>query len=136
MILWPDMNQRPRKIIADLLREDIPKSAGVYALYKDDESIYVGKAAVLRDRIWKNHCGRGRVMNGSALRRNIAEHLQIASSADIKTRRYQPSAQEVARVRNWLDGCEIAWIQCDSERTAAQLEADFKAEYVPLLTKR
>jgi len=38
-------------------------------------------------------------MTGSALRRNIAEHLGISTAADIKARRYQPSPEEVDAVR-------------------------------------
>jgi hypothetical protein len=48
-------------------------------------------------------------MTGSALRRNVAEYLGVATSADIKARRYQPTAREVLVVRAWLDGCENAF---------------------------
>lgn len=75
-------------------------------------------------------------MTGSALRRNIAEHLKIASSADIKARRYRPTADEIAAVRLWLDGCEVAWIERVSQQAAEQHEGALKAEYMPLLTKR
>lgn len=133
---WSEMDQRARIGLARLLKEAIPISPGVYALYRHDERMYVGKAASLRERIWKNHCGRGAVMTGSALRRNIAEHLGIASSADIKSRRYAPTGGEIEAVRLWLDGCEIAWIESASPERAGQDEAALKAEYMPLLTKR
>ncbi len=136
MPLWSVMDQRARIVLADLLKADIPASPGVYALYRDDQRVYMGKAASLCDRIWKNHCGRGAVMTGSALRRNIAEHLKIASSADIKARRYRPTADEIAAVRLWLDGCEVAWIERVSQQAAEQHEGALKAEYMPLLTKR
>lgn len=75
-------------------------------------------------------------MTGSALRRNIAEHLGISSVAEIKARRYQPTAAEIGAVRNWLDECEIAWIECATDRASAKLEEAFKDEFRPLLTKR
>jgi len=34
----------------------------------------------------------------------VAEHLGIATAADIKARRYQPTPDEVRAVRDWLDG--------------------------------
>ena len=114
----------------------IPESPGVYALYRDGGHMYVGKADCLRDRVWKNHSGRGAVMTSSAMRRNIAEHLGIAAAADIKARRYHPTPDEVRAVRTWLDGCEIAWIECDTKAAAKAFEDDFKAEYRPPLTKR
>lgn len=134
--LWSAMDQRSRTTLGDLLQENIPESPGVYAFYRQKEPVYVGKGSSLRQRIWKNHCGRGAVLTGSALRRNIAEHLRIASSADIKARRYQPTPDEVSAVRDWLVSCEVAWIECESEEAAEQLEAKFKAEYMPPLTKQ
>ncbi|MEO5706006.1 MAG: GIY-YIG nuclease family protein [Alteraurantiacibacter sp.] len=121
--------------MASLTKTGIPQDAGVYALYLRDQRQYVGKAKSLQQRIWNNHCGRGAVMTGSALRRNIAEHLGIATAADIKTRRYQPTAQEVATIRSWLEECEIAWLTCASELAAVALESNLKAEFQPPLTK-
>lgn len=122
--------------MATLRAADIPESAGVYALYRAGKRIYVGKADCLRDRVWKSHSGRGAVMTKSALRRNVAEFLGIATAADIKTRRYQPSPEEVAVVREWLDGCDVAWVECETKRAAKTLEDDMKDECKPPLTKR
>lgn len=74
-------------------------------------------------------------MTGSALRRNIAEHLGIGSAADIKARRTQTTADQAAQVRSWLDGCSIAWIECDNAAVAVALEAELKAVDKPPLTK-
>lgn len=130
------MDELQRRSVRDLRADDIPMSAGVYALYRDGARSYVGKAGCLRDRVWKNHSGRGAVMTSSALRRNIAQHLGIATAADIKARRYQPTPAEVVRVREWLEGCDIAWCECEDERLAVALETAIKAEYRPPLTKR
>ena len=75
-------------------------------------------------------------MTSSALRRNIAEYLGFAAANEIKTRAYQCTTEEVAAVRAWLDGCEIAWITCKTKQAASELEDDFKREYKPPLTKR
>jgi predicted GIY-YIG superfamily endonuclease len=134
--LWEVMDRMPRRSMRELRAADIPSSAGVYALYREGERMYVGKAGCLRDRVWKNHSGRGAVMTSSAMRRNLAEHLGIATAADIKGRRYQPAPDEVARVRDWLDGCEVTWRECSDETAAVALEAAMKAERRPPLTKR
>lgn len=135
-LLWPKMGARPRVSMGELTAADLPVAPGVYALYRGEERMYVGKADSLRNRVWGNHSGRGKVMTGSALRRNVAEHLGIASSADIKARRYQPNPDEVRAVREWLDYCHIAWLECGSRAEAKILEENFKAEYKPPLTKR
>jgi hypothetical protein len=89
----------------DLRAADVPDKPGAYALYRNGARMYVGKANSLNDRVWKSHCGRGPVMAGSAMRRNVAQHLGIASANDIYKRRYQPTPEEVQSVRDWLDGC-------------------------------
>lgn len=67
------------------------------------------------------------------MRRNIAERLDVASSADIKARRYQPTVENAAQVVAWLDDCEIAWQQCADPAQAAQLERELKSEWMPPL---
>lgn len=130
------MDEQPRRSMVELQAVEIPESPGVYALYRGGEQMYVGKADCLHDRTWKNHSGRGTVMTSSAMRRNIAEFLRIATAADIKARRYQLTAEEVTAVRVWLDACEIAWVECATKADAKRLEDDSKAEYKPPLTKR
>ena len=136
--LWTQMNQQPRRSMQTLVRGDIPDQPGVYAVYRDDRPIYVGLAEkqTLRDRIWKNHSGRGAVMTGSAFRRNVAEHLGIATAAAIKNRTYQPTVEEIAAVRAFIDRCSIAWLACATADEAKALETDFKNEWKPPLTKR
>jgi hypothetical protein len=75
-------------------------------------------------------------MTGSALRRNVAEHLGIALAATIKKRQYSPTIEDAARVTAWIDGCEIAWAECGSPTQAEDLERDMKREWRPPLTKR
>lgn len=122
--------------MSSLEKEDIPLDPGVYALYRSGKPMYVGKAKSLQGRIWKNHSGRGLGMGTSAMRRNVAEHLGIATANDIKKELYRVGAEEAGRVRAWLDRCEIAWRKCPTEAAAVKLEKAMKAEYLPPLTKR
>jgi hypothetical protein len=130
------MHRRKRLAMKKLRKEDIPTSAGVYALYRNGKPKYVGKAKCLQERIWKNHGGRGLGMGTSAMRRNIAEHLAIAKAKDIKEGLHRMTSKEAARVRAWLDGCEIAWRECVNDAAAKKLETAMKRECLPPLTKR
>jgi hypothetical protein len=133
--LWGAMNARPRVRAATLARSSVPESPGVYAWYRDDLAIYVGKADNLLKRLWGNHMGRGKVMTGSAFRRNVAAHLGIATAADIKARRYMPTFEETALVNEWIRQCELAWIVCATSEEAIDLERRMKTEWMPPLTK-
>jgi hypothetical protein len=79
---------------------------------------------------------QGRVMTGSAFRRNVAEHLGIATAAAIKSRAYQPTDDELARIRAFIEACEVAWITTDTPASALTLEREIKREWIPPLTKR
>ena len=133
---WEAMDAQPRLGLATLTRSDVPTDPGVYALYRYDERMYVGKASSLRQRIWNQHCGRGRVMTGSAMRRNVAQHLGISTALAIKSGQYQPTDDEVRHVRVWMETCHIAWRVCDTDALAARLERDMKAEFMPTLTRQ
>jgi hypothetical protein len=78
--LWDELNTGPRHRVDGLTRAGISRSPGVYALYRDGAAVYVGKAKRLDDRLRAKHFGRGRSMTNSALRRNVAELLGIASA--------------------------------------------------------
>jgi hypothetical protein len=134
--LWSQMGRRRRRSMSGLRKEDVPLDPGVYALYRSGKPVYVGKAKKLQDRVWGDHSGRGLRMGGSAMRRNTAEHLGIATANDIKKGLYRVSVEEAGRVRAWLDRCEIAWRKCATESAAIALEKAMKREYLPPLTKR
>lgn len=135
MRTWADLDSVPRRPVATLTRDMIPDSPGVYAWYRNGERWYVGKAAVLRNRIWKNHLGKGSSLSGSALRRNVAEHLQLGRAADLKNGVSKLLPEQRARVLTWLGECEIAWLTCDTPAQAVDLETALKLEFKPLLTK-
>lgn len=137
--LWSVMNARPRIPMASLKADDLPDDApGVYALFRDGKPMYVGLAEKqsLRGRFWGSHRGRGVSMTGSALRRNVAEHLDISTARAIKKREYRPKPEDARQVVEWIDGCEVAWIACATPKEAKNLERDMKAEARPPLTQQ
>jgi hypothetical protein len=128
------MDSAPRRPFVGLAMADIPTDPGVYALYREGERLYVGKANSLRSRLG-NHRGEGASMTNSALRRNVAALVGIASSAHIKAQRYRTTIEDAGLVTAWLAACDVAWIACDSSNEAAALERDMKREDMPALTK-
>jgi hypothetical protein len=131
------MHSQPRHAVRTLDRGLIPKGkAGVYAFYRDGGAVYVGKATDLDDRLWCHHLSQKPRMGDSALRRNVAELLGIATPNEIKEERYVPSAEEVQRVNEWIRGTDVAWVARDNVAAAVALETAMKAEWMPPLTKR
>jgi hypothetical protein len=134
--LWRAMDRRPRHPSSTLTKAMVPTEPGVYAWYRRGRCVYVGKAKCLQDRVWGDHHGQGRSMGNSAFRRNVAEHLGIATANDIKEGRYRLSEEELKRVNRWTHGCDVAWLVSDTEEAAIDLEDRIKAEWKPRLTKR
>lgn len=134
--LWATMDLRPRRHVPGLRAVDVPLDPGVYAWYRDGRPVYVGKAAELRDRVWSRHLGRSRTLGTSAFRRNVAEHLGFGAPDAIKAGAIRLDPGQLAAVRAWIEGCEVAWITCRSEAEAITLETAMKAEWLPPLTKR
>jgi hypothetical protein len=132
---WATANGTQRHPARTLTAGNIPAKPGVYIWYRYGRPAYVGKADVLRDRIWKKHLGQSKSVGGSAFRRNVAAHLGFASAADIKAKRVALTADQLAKVRAWILSCQVAWIVCPSEGTAIRMENALKAEWKPPLTK-
>jgi hypothetical protein len=132
---WSDMHARERRPVLSVTLAGIPDEAGVYALYRDGAAVYVGKAKSLRSRLWNCHLRRGPSMTNSAMRRNVAQFLGIASAADIKARHYRPTLEDAQRVSDWIRDGELAWVECESEAAALALEDELKREWKPALTR-
>ncbi len=129
------MNEAPRSRVAELTEMSISDRPGVYAFYREGVPVYVGKAGVLRSRLWRNHLRKSPSMTNSALRRNIAESLGISTAAEIKSRRYRTTPQDAVRVTAWLVECDVAWLECLDVTAALTLESELKSEFKPALTK-
>ena len=132
---WARMDAAARHRVPHLRRRDIPTSPGVYALYRDGERMYVGKATSLQSRVGGQHGGQGASMTNSALRRNVCDLLGIAAAADAKARGYRTTTTDAARVTEWLSGCEFAWIECASPAEALELETAMRVEFKPPLNR-
>src|SRR4051794_23556444 len=118
---WQTMDAQPRIAVRTLTKSDVPTAPGVYALYRDGERTYVGKASSLQARVVGQHCARGASMTNSALRRNVCQHVGIAAAVDIKTRRYRTTTADARSVTAWLEMCEFAWIECPDAAAALAL---------------
>ena len=134
--LWARMNFQKRWSPATLRTARVPTGPGVYAWYRAGIPVYVGKAASLKRRLVTEHCDTRCDLSRSAFRRNVGEMLGIATMAQMKARPSVLSASQVAPVSAWIDACEAAWIECDTEADAKHLEDEMKAEWKPTLTKR
>lgn len=134
--LWARMNEQQPLFCRIARNSELPSDPGVYAWYKDGAAIYVGKANSLLSRLRNNHLSRGSSLSNSAFRRNVAEYLGIGSAADIKAGRKKLSSEEVDRVVDFIDGCKLRWLVCESKAAALQLESEMKDEHQPPLTKR
>jgi hypothetical protein len=132
---WADMDSRPRLGAHAARKHDIPTNPGIYGWYRLGKRIYLGKAANLQNRLWNNHLGKGICLTGSAFRRNVAEHLGIATAADIKSGRRTITRAEADTICTWISSCEVSWIVQVSEADALRAEAQLRAEFCPPLTK-
>jgi excinuclease UvrABC nuclease subunit len=129
------MDRQTRHPVPRLAKEELPTRPGVYALYRDSARMYVGKATSLRSRVAGQHGGKGASMTNSALRRNVCQHLGVASAADIKARRYRTTLDDAKRVSDWLGDCAFAWIECETAAEALALESALRKEFKPPLNR-
>lgn len=134
-LTWINMDAAARRAPAMLTRELIPENPGVYGWYRHGKRMYVGKADSLRSRVWGNHLGRSKAPTGSAFRRNVAEHLGYGTPAAIKSKEVELTNEQLAALREWIDGCEVAWLTCATAEEAIELERKLKEEFKPPLTK-
>lgn len=56
--LWEALDNQIRYAANCDLRKIVPKKPGVYAWYKHNTAVYVGKGRILHDRIWRRHMGQ------------------------------------------------------------------------------
>jgi hypothetical protein len=135
---WYMMDRQSRYLIGELRysQSDLPAEPGVYALYRRGRRMYVGETSSLYTRIWGCHMCLSKSMKTSALRRNVAEHLGFATASDIYAGADSLTDEQVKQVGDWLNECEIAWIERDSKKEARTLERELKNQELPPLTKR
>jgi hypothetical protein len=118
-----------------LSHSSIPSEPGVYALYRGEKRVYVGETSSLHGRIWGGHMSRSKSMRGSALRRNVAEHLGFGSAANIYAGSTTVSDVQRETVSRWIEDCDIAWHECGSKKEARALERSLREQDLPPLNK-
>ena len=122
--------------LAILKGDDIPSDPGVYALYRGDDRMYVGKAALPAKPRLEEPLRSRRGHDWLALRRDVAEHLGIATAAEIKARRYQPTSVSSSTSGSGWRCARSHGVLADSHSDAIDLEIGMKREHKPTLTKR
>lgn len=116
-----DLDAVVRRPAATLRRQEIPKTPGVYAWYRDGARVHVGYAlgaGGLFERIGKNDLGRSRDLSRSALRREVGAHLGIAPASESSKRPPRLRDEQVAPINAWIRECSVAWIPLGSKDEA------------------
>ncbi|HEX2028031.1 MAG TPA: hypothetical protein VHF25_08545 [Nitriliruptorales bacterium] len=91
---------------------------------------------ISKRRLQREHLDTGRDLSRSAFRRNVAEHLGVATVAEAKIRPSLITEEQVDAVNRWVAACEVAWMETSSVEQARHLKEELKAERRPPLTKR
>ena len=110
----------------------------MYTWYREGKAVYAGVAAGqhgLKGRLW-THLSTSNDLSGSAFRRNVCELLGVATVATARLRPSAISPAQAAQVTAWIRGCELAWVECATDREAKELEAALLAEWKPPLNRR
>jgi hypothetical protein len=133
---WYVMDRQTRFRLDSVDLGFLPEGPATYAVYRNDERIYAGETGNLATRVFKHHLARTpSSIKQSALRRNLAEHLGIATAANLKTGRAILTDAHRDQLHTWLLGCEIAWAEHDGKAAATQHKRDLLAEVVPMLNQ-
>ncbi|WP_401001091.1 GIY-YIG nuclease family protein [Agromyces sp. GXQ0307] len=134
---WQVLLAVPTVTVGSLARADVPIEPGVYLWRRDGEVRYIGAASSLRRRVWAKLLGRGVSLGASSLRRNVCELLHgIPTTVTGGKSRQKVTPAQAAAIRDWLNGCTIAWTVCSSAADAAALEGRLLDEYRPPLNRK
>jgi hypothetical protein len=115
--------------VEGLDRERVPSTPGILALYRDDRLVWMGKSANLRATVAQAHALHG-PSAVSPLRRNVAAFLDLSTPAAIAAGRFKPSAEDQARISQWIRECSLGWLACASESETMTIESRLAAERV------
>lgn len=132
---WYSLDRHQRVRVSEPFAGDfIPDGPGVYAFYRDGARQYVGGTKSLARRVRDEHLSRGPAARNSALRRNVAELLGIATADELRRGGVRLREADIARIANWLRACEVGWQECATEAEARALATQLKREYLPPLS--
>lgn len=118
--VWQDVDSLERYDVADIsslvrnvadLDNDLYYTDS-YVLYHQGEPVYArGEEGGLFSQLEVDFALDDRTPKKSDLFRRVAEELNIAFAETIKQGKHRLADDEVVRIREWLDGCEIAFLQ-------------------------
>ncbi|WP_404772477.1 GIY-YIG nuclease family protein [Agromyces mediolanus] len=127
---WKVVLAQPRMIAGSIRRSDIPDRPGVYAWFRDDECVYLGKASNLRSRI-STHLRTSLDLSRSTLRSWVAVRELGLTREQTRRRPTVMTDVQVAVVTAWIRSCDLAWLTTGSKEEAASLEARLLSEWHP-----
>jgi hypothetical protein len=113
----------------------LPDDPGVYALYLNEERMYVSPAKVLSGRARAEHRFTDRAAGRSELRCRLAEHLGVASAEDVRDERVTLDSSAAEKIRGWLGSCEIGYTPTTSEAEARRLAEALEESFQPPLNR-
>jgi len=112
----------------------IPKEAGVSAIYKGKELLYVGESENIYNRFVNYH---DNPKSKSVFRRNLAEvKLEIPFKKNDKGKKVPtiPIEQVEVKVQDYIQGCSVRYLLIELGRT--ELKEYIIKRYSPILNKK
>lgn len=101
-------------LLGDIVRKNVPQTAGVYAIRNNGDLMYIGKSGNLRVRICSQHLGSRK--RSSTLRRKVSKHLRT---------------DDEDKITEWLRSATIGWIELGYHGLTLAVEDCAIAKYNP-----
>lgn len=114
--------------------DKIPKEAGISAIYKGKELLYVGESENIHNRFVNYH---DNPKSKSVFRRNLAEvKLGIPFKKNDKGKKVPTinSEQVEVKIQDYIQGCSVRYLVLDLGRT--ELKEYIIKRYSPVLNKK
>ena len=132
---WPRMHGAIRRKATSLRREVVPREPGTYAWYRTGEPLYVGAADELWSTVWGGHLSLSPSLMNDDFPRRVAAHLSISTAAEMESGGYVLEEHELREVREFINGCEVAWLVTQTHREAGVLSDALRSEWAPMLVR-
>ncbi|EAR26119.1 hypothetical protein A20C1_09569 [marine actinobacterium PHSC20C1] len=133
--LWTQVASAAKHDPRTTRRRDIPIAPGVYIWFKNGEPVYAGRAKGakgLRDRL-SNHLAKTVDLSRSTFRASVASDLLGLSRAVTTARPSVLTLDQIALVNDWISGCQLAWVECESVEATIAFEIALISERRPPL---
>ena len=128
---WNQIRLLPRAVASREHVRTAPREPGVYIWFREDEPVYLGKAAILRDRLG-THRRTSTSPSKSTLRATVGAMVTGQPRKTLREKgRYVEAEAQV--IDTYLDGCELAWVTTATPADAALLERSLINEWRPPL---